>query len=211
MWALGFEPDGTWPKVLVFFDEINAANCMALFKTIIIDRMCLGHVKMDRFDLGPRYGNKVIPENVAWPGWEPQRTKVRIISCCNPYRKRRNKDRATCGSWMRLKPSALEENRKRRDQLQSLATSFLVGPMRILMYSVFSVEIYSAAQELEDVALVFQAASGDAASGISDPMKELVYRVHPLPESLIDVVSDFGSLSEASEEPSRTYVEQKRI
>ena len=104
--------------VLVFFDEINAANCMALFKTIIIDRM---------------YGNKVIPEN------------VRIISCCNPYRKRRNK-------------------------------------------------------ELEDVALVYNAAAGDAASGISDPMKELVYRVHPLPESLIDVVSDFGSLSEASEE-----------
>ena len=27
-----------------------------------------------------------------------------------------------------------------------------------------------------------------------------MYRVHPLPESLIDVVSDFGSLSEASEE-----------
>ena len=26
-----------------------------------------------------------------------------------------------------------------------------------------------------------------------------MYRVHPLPESLIDVVSDFGSLSEASE------------
>lgn len=25
-------------EVLVFFDEINAANCMALFKTIIIDR-----------------------------------------------------------------------------------------------------------------------------------------------------------------------------
>ncbi|CAE7296222.1 RNF213, partial [Symbiodinium sp. CCMP2456] len=105
--------------VLVFFDEINAANCMALFKTIIIDRM---------------YGNKVIPE------------KVRIISCCNPYRKRRNK-------------------------------------------------------ELEDVALVYTGAgAGDAASGISDPMKELVYRVHPLPESLIDVVSDFGALSEASEE-----------
>lgn len=30
-------------------------------------------------------------------------------------------------------------------------------------------------------------------------LQELVYRVHPLPESLIDVVSDFGSLSEASE------------
>eukprot|EP00930_Biecheleria_cincta_P035478 TRINITY_DN24399_c0_g1_i1.p1 TRINITY_DN24399_c0_g1~~TRINITY_DN24399_c0_g1_i1.p1 ORF type:complete len:4764 (+),score=1067.82 TRINITY_DN24399_c0_g1_i1:48-14339(+) len=104
--------------VLVFFDEINAANCMALFKTVIIDRM---------------YGNKHIPDN------------VRIISCCNPYRRRKNK-------------------------------------------------------ELEDVALVFQSAGTEGASAITDPMKSLVYRVHPLPESLIDVVSDFGSLSEASEE-----------
>lgn len=103
--------------VLVFFDEINAANCMALFKTIIIDRV---------------YGNKQIPE------------KVRIISCCNPYRLRKT-------------------------------------------------------VELEDVALVFQHTTGEA-SGITDPMKKLVYRVHPLPESLIDVVSDFGSLSEKSEE-----------
>ncbi|CAE8651944.1 unnamed protein product [Polarella glacialis] len=105
--------------VLVFFDEINAANCMALFKTIIIDRM---------------YGNNQIPAN------------VRIISCCNPYRLRKNAD-------------------------------------------------------MEEVALVFQHAAGNqAASGISDPMKRLVYRVHPLPESLIDIVSDFGGLTEKSEE-----------
>jgi len=102
---------------LIFFDEINAANCMALFKSIIIDRV---------------YGNKLVPEN------------VRIISCCNPYRMRKNVEDA-------------------------------------------------------EVALVFQHSSGDA-SGIHDPMKKLVYRVHPLPESLIDVVSDFGSLSEKSEE-----------
>lgn len=107
------EPRG----VLVFFDEINAANCMALFKTIIIDRM---------------YGNRIIPG------------KVRIISCCNPYRLRRN-------------------------------------------------------DEMEAVALVFQHQQG-ATTGITDPMKRLVYRVHPLPESLIDVVSDFGALSERSEE-----------
>lgn len=108
------------PGVL-FFDEINAANCMALFKTIIIDRM---------------YGNKRIPDN------------MRIISCCNPYR---------------LRKSA----------------------------------------ELEEVALVFKHAAGSEASGITDPMKRLVYRVHPLPESLIDVVSDFGALSDASE---RLYI-----
>ena len=40
-------------QVLLFLDEINAANCMALFKTIIIDRM---------------YGNKVIPENAGLQG-----------------------------------------------------------------------------------------------------------------------------------------------
>jgi hypothetical protein len=103
--------------VLVFFDEINAANCMALFKTIIIDRM---------------YGNKVIPTN------------VRIISACNPYRRRESDD--------------------------------MMG-----------------------VTLVFQhQASGT--SGITDPMRKLVYRVHPLPESLMDLVSDFGALSEKTEE-----------
>jgi hypothetical protein len=105
-------------KVLVFFDEINAANCMALFKTIIIDRV---------------YGNKHIPAN------------CRLISCCNPYRLRRN-------------------------------------------------------DELEEVALVFQHHASDQTTGIQDPMKRLVYRVHPLPESLIDVVNDFGALSEKSEE-----------
>jgi hypothetical protein len=105
---------------LVFFDEINAANCMAIFKSIIVDRV---------------YGNKVVPAN------------VRIISCCNPYSLRQN-------------------------------------------------------VEDENMALTFQAhgQEGGAASGITDPMKKLVYRVHPLPESLIDIVSDFGSLSEASEE-----------
>ena len=33
----------------------------------------------------------------------------------------------------------------------------------------------------------------------SDPMSQLVYRVHSLPESLIDCVQDFGALSEESE------------
>jgi hypothetical protein len=111
--------NGSNRGALIFFDEINAANCMALFKSIIIDRV---------------YGNKVVPKN------------VRIISCCNPYRLRLHDDD-------------------------------------------------------EDMALVFQHHQGDgAATGIADPMKRLVYRVHPLPESLMDVVSDFGALSEASEE-----------
>ncbi|CAK0799979.1 unnamed protein product [Prorocentrum cordatum] len=91
---------------------------MALFKTIIIDRV---------------YGNKVIPP------------RIRIISCCNPYRIRKT-------------------------------------------------------NELEQVALVFQHQATNNTTAVLDPMKSLVYRVHPLPESLIDVVSDFGALSERSEE-----------
>jgi hypothetical protein len=36
-------------------------------------------------------------------------------------------------------------------------------------------------------------------SGIHDPLKDLVYRVHPLPESMVDHVFDFGSLSASTE------------
>jgi hypothetical protein len=115
--AISETSTGEHRGVLVFFDEINAANCMALFKTIIIDRV---------------FGNTVIPNN------------VRIISCCNPYRTRK-------------------------------------------------------ANELEQVALVYQHQTVNETTAKVDPMKNLVYRVHPLPESLIDVVSDFGSLTEKSE------------
>ena len=107
----------TQRNVMLFFDEINAANCMAMFKSLIIDRV------MD---------NTRLPDS------------VQIISCCNPYRLRQNK-------------------------------------------------------EEEEVALVYQHGAEQGASGITDPMKKLVYRVHPLPESLVDVVHDFGALSNASE------------
>jgi hypothetical protein len=36
-------------------------------------------------------------------------------------------------------------------------------------------------------------------SGIRDPLKDLVYRVHPLPESMIDFVFDFGALAPETE------------
>jgi hypothetical protein len=36
-------------------------------------------------------------------------------------------------------------------------------------------------------------------TGIKDPLKNLVYRVHPLPESMIDAVFDFGALSPENE------------
>lgn len=111
-------PEGSGGGVLVFFDEVNAANCLGLFKTLICDRMHRG---------------KSLPLN------------VRIVSCCNPYRQRMNK-------------------------------------------------------ELEAVALTYEhKGEGGEAGGLTDPMRNLVYRVHPLPESLMDVVSDFGALSEKSE------------
>jgi RZ type zinc finger domain/AAA domain (dynein-related subfamily) len=37
-------------------------------------------------------------------------------------------------------------------------------------------------------------------TGITDPLKDLVYRVHPLPESMIDCVFDFGALAPETEQ-----------
>lgn len=37
-------------------------------------------------------------------------------------------------------------------------------------------------------------------TGIKDPLRNLVYRVHPLPESMIDYIFDFGALSSETEE-----------
>ena len=61
----------------------------------------------------------------------------------------------------------------------------------------------------EMAGLVFEHA-GDVApndenigTGIHDPLSQLVYRVHPLPESMIDHVFDFGSLSPETE---RLYI-----
>ena len=79
--------------VLVFFDDINVANCMGLFKTLIIDRM---------------HRSVPLPHN------------IRLIMCCKPYRLRNHEFEAT------------------------------------------------------------------------DPMRRLVHRVHPLPESVIDVVNDLS-------------------
>jgi hypothetical protein len=48
--------------------------------------------------------------------------------------------------------------------------------------------------------------AGAVGSGIHDPLADLVYRVHPLPESMIDQVFDFGSLSVETE---RLYIKAK--
>lgn len=41
--------------------------------------------------------------------------------------------------------------------------------------------------------------SENVGTGIKDPLRNLVYRVHPLPESLIDYIFDFGALSSETE------------
>ncbi|CAD7944987.1 unnamed protein product [Amoebophrya sp. A25] len=104
--------------LVAFLDEINAANCMAHCKTLIVDRF----VEDQR-----------LPPN------------IRIVACCNPYRFRRNR-------------------------------------------------------EDEQMGLVYQHHFADG--GIvskTDHMKNLVYRVHQLPESLIDLVCDFGALTDETE------------
>lgn len=42
-------------------------------------------------------------------------------------------------------------------------------------------------------------AAENVGTGIKDPLRNLVYRVHPLPESMIDHIFDFGSLSSDTE------------
>lgn len=55
----------------------------------------------------------------------------------------------------------------------------------------------------QSAGLVFQHVS-DEVSGIEHELELLVYRVHPLPEAIIDHVQDFGSLTPATE---RLYIE----
>jgi len=45
--------------------------------------------------------------------------------------------------------------------------------------------------------------SENVGTGIKDPLRNLVYRVHPLPEAMIDHIFDFGSLSSETE---RLYI-----
>jgi len=55
--------------------------------------------------------------------------------------------------------------------------------------------------EEEQMALVYQHHALDGGVvGATNSMKNLVYRVHQLPESLIDLVSDFGAISNTTEE-----------
>jgi MoxR-like ATPase len=60
----------------------------------------------------------------------------------------------------------------------------------------------------EGVGLVFEHSESsqeaeNVGTGIKDPLSELVYRVHPLPESMTDFIFDFGALSDTTE---RMYI-----
>jgi len=62
------------------------------------------------------------------------------------------------------------------------------------------------AQEDTMAGLIFDhhaALHSETVGGITDPLKDLVYRVHPLPESLVDYVFDFGALPPETE---RLYI-----
>ena len=115
---------------ILFFDEVNTCNSMALFKEIVCD--------------GTMQGRR-LP------------AAVKVIAACNPYRLRSG----------------------------------------------------GALHEMDDrVGLVFQHDDGlndveNVGTGIKDPLSELVYRVHPLPESMVDHLFDFGALSEDTE---RLYI-----
>ncbi len=59
-----------------------------------------------------------------------------------------------------------------------------------------------AAQEQAMAGLIFDHHACNAeniGTGITDPLQNLVYRVHPLPESMIDHVFDFGALTADTE------------
>lgn len=64
---------------------------------------------------------------------------------------------------------------------------------------------YRFREDTEDTpGLVFQGAGKGGKAGAFDPMTRLVYRVHPIPQSLRDFIFDFGSLSRATE---RLYIQ----
>ena len=110
-------------RFVVFLDEVNTTNSMALFKEIICDRSMNG---------------VPLPPNID------------IIAACNPYR---------------LK--------KGLASTEASSSGLLFNP-------------HEASQE-------------NIGSGIRDPLKDLVYRVHPLPESMVDLVFDFGALTSDTE------------
>ena len=121
---------GELQQHILFFDEVNTCNSMALFKEIVCDGTMQG---------------RMLPQ------------AVKVIAACNPYRLRSG----------------------------------------------------GALHEMDDrVGLVFQHDDGlndveNVGTGIKDPLSELVYRVHPLPESMVDHLFDFGALSEETE---RLYI-----
>lgn len=104
----------TW----IFFDEINTADCMGLFKEIICDQSFQG---------------QKIPKNIA------------VLAACNPYIVRKN-------------------------QNQGVSQTGLVFQYKVT----------------EDF-------------DIQESLGSLVYRVHPLPLSMVEYVWDYGSLSSAEE------------
>jgi len=120
-------------RLIVFLDEVNTCNSMALFKEITCDRTLEG---------------VPLPNNLV------------VIAACNPYRIRKHT----------------------LDADKHLGTGLVYGKQASGDGS------HGGLDNIEEV------------SGITDPLEDLVYRVHPLPESMVDHVFDFGSLSADTEQ-----------
>eukprot|EP00750_Incisomonas_marina_P010789 INCI16307.8.p1 GENE.INCI16307.8~~INCI16307.8.p1 ORF type:complete len:4556 (+),score=887.02 INCI16307.8:48-13670(+) len=120
-------------RLVVFLDEVNTCNSMALFKEVTCDRTLEG---------------VPLPQNLT------------VIAACNPYRLRKHT----------------------LDADKHLGTGLVYG------------------KQAAGDGTVGQLDNIEEVSGITDPLEDLVYRVHPLPESMVDHVFDFGSLSAETEQ-----------
>lgn len=124
----------TIPYFVVFLDEVNTCDSMALFKELICDRTLQGIS---------------LPKN------------FKVIAACNPYRRRNSSAEAMKHLSVGLTSST------------GASTDVTTG----------------VAEDVEHI-----------------EMKDLVYRVFPLPESMMDHVYDFGALDADTE---KLYVQPK--
>jgi hypothetical protein len=82
-------------------------------------------------------------------------------------------------------------------------TSWPCGPQVIAACNPYRLRRAGPSDAEDTAGLVFDmgetAEVENVGTGIKDPLSELVYRVHPLPESMVDHVFDFGALSKETE------------
>jgi energy-coupling factor transporter ATP-binding protein EcfA2 len=166
--------------ITVFFDEINTCNSMSLFKSMVCDGVFLG---------APVPGN------------------VKMIAACNPYRLKPGKaqgDEASSGLVYRGAATGVAQREGTFRGTLGLGMGLDAGKGKGKDKSGKSGKDKGKAGKANSESASATASAntnannsggGGGASGITDPMARLVYRVHPLPASMADLVYDFGSLS----------------